>query len=241
VKISAMVLVGKHEPYLEYCLKSIEPIVNEIIMVTPTGLNPMSLDKTLNIKTDYNILKQKGKEVNFAKWRNQCLDNVNGDWIWFADADEIVAHSDGTQPTRQEIKGLIKKHPDAQNFLFLTLHFMWNYYTLDASGTNDHIHNCMRLFKNDGRRFQGKVHEYIEMDESRTFLTNNPMIWHFGHCKGVENLANRYRERHIPDNPYTGKMSKEQLSAYLKTHNKLRGRLATVRYDGPLPRVMNLW
>lgn len=248
MKISAMVLASDIEPYMEYCLKSIEPIVDEIVWLSQSSM-PRGMSADYAVGTDKNhmrFISQGRSEVDFSKWRNMVLDDINkqknpADWILWLDADEIMAHSDGGPVTRKEIEGLIESNKEAENFLFPTLHFMYNYFTLDASGVNDHIHQCMRLFKNDGRRFKRKVHEFIDMKQEFTLRVNSPFIWHFGHCKGIEDLANRYRERHIKDNPFTGHMSKEELEKHFKTHNKLRGRIALARYDGPLPKIMGLW
>jgi len=233
MKISAMVLVGKNEPYLEYCLKSIEPLVDEIICM---GLK----EAVLNIYSKkVKKIRQKGFAVDFAKWRNQVLDKSNGQYILWMDADEVIAKNDGSPVSRKELESIIKSNPNIDNFIFPTLHFMYNFFTLD--GRNNGNHWCMRLFKNDGRRFKRKVHEFIDMKEEKTIRVGDALIWHFGHCKGIQELIGRYKERHIKDNPYTGDMSVNDFNEYLKTHNIIRGRIPLMAYHGPLPKIMGLW
>jgi len=236
MKISGMVLVGKNEPYLEYCLKSIEGICDEIIMVCPEIPYPDLGGNPKIVK-----LAQKGYDMDFAKWRNQILDAAKGDWILWLDADEIFAWQNGKEVTRHHMEKVIDnlEEKGVNAVKFLTHHFMYNYFTID--GRNNGIHYSMRLFKNDGRRFTGKVHEYIDLDQKKTATIWDFVIWHFGHCKGIEELANKYRKRRIPDNPYTGHMSKEELQKYLKTHDILRGMIPLIKYDGSLPKVMELW
>ena len=66
-----------------------------------------------------------------------------------------------------------------------------------------------------------------------------PMIWHFGHCKGLENIRERYRERDIKENPWhvEGKTTDDKC----KEHELFRGSLPCIHYAGKLPKVMKLW
>lgn len=240
-----MVLVGRHEPYLEYCLKSIEDLVDEIVILRPNNENVM-----LKIDDDIRKLNHPekcievvedltGELVDFAGWRNKVLDKAKGGYCLWLDSDEVLAKVDGSPVKRHELEALIRANMGMDNFIFPTVHFMYNFFTLD--GRNNGQHWCMRLFKNDGRRFEKKVHEYIPMKEEKTVRVTDVIVWHFGHVKGMQDLLNRYKERHIKDNPFTGKMDEKEFNEYMRTHHVLRGRDPTIRYDGPLPHVMGLW
>ena len=243
MKISAIVLVGKNEPYLEYCLKSIENIVDEIIYVMP--INEANVGMTLHsIGTKNRVLTQNTKEIDFAKWRNQALEACCGDFVFWIDADEVFANLDGSPVSRKSFEGLCKSM-DSEGYPstgFFTRHFIYNYFTLDGRNNGLHV-SADRLFKADSvKGWQGAVHERVVFKTKRkTRNIMGPAIWHFGHCKGIEDIVKRYRSRHIKDNPFTGKMSKNEFDRYLRTHQMLRGTLPLSKYDGPMPKVMNLW
>lgn len=239
-----MVLVGNYEPYLEYCLKSLEPLVDEIVIVEEERGSCDDLGEAYNIKTPITTIWQdmfcKGN-VDFSAWRNECLEQSTGDWILWLDADEVFAWKNGKEVTRKQIESLIKQLEvkGINAVKFLTHHFMYNYFTLDARNNGEHY--SMRLFKNDGRRFEKKVHEFINLEPKKTGTIWDMMIWHFGHCKGIEELVSKYKERKIPDNPYTNKLTDKEFKSYLKVNDNLRGTLPLMRYEGKMPEVMGLW
>ena len=249
MKISAMVLAGKYEPYLEYCIESIKDICDEIIIFhhPETDLNKLPMLKSDGQKIiDYTIADERGQQaaedvkVDFAEWRNSCLALSTGDWILWLDADEVLAYKNGGTVTRASIEALIKAKPDGKFFSFTTLHFLWNYFTLD--GRNNGEHWSMRLFKKEGAHFKREIHEYLEIPEGTQYNVTNPWIWHFGHTKGMEDLRQKYtKTMAIPSNPYKSVYGTKTPDEYCATHELFRGTRPIINYRGPLPRVMKLW
>ena len=86
MKISACFITKDEEKNIEQCLKSIEGIVDEIIVVD-TG----SRDSTINLANKYT------NKIYFYQWnndfsgaRNFAIGKVKGDYILFLDADEYL-------------------------------------------------------------------------------------------------------------------------------------------------------
>ena len=234
MKISGMVLCGKYEPYLKYCLESIKDICDEIyVFVKDIGVME-------DIKTNCFVVEQEGDETDFSKWRNEIVDISKGDWILMLDADEILAFSNGAPVTRNDIENIIASKDDALFYGFATRHFVWNYFTLD--GRHSGVHWSMRLFQKTERRFKRKVHEFIDIKEGEQFRVMNPLIWHFGHCKGMEDLREKYAKTgKVSDNPY-GIRNEEQNNGHCARHEWFRGvNVPLINYSGPLPKVMRLW
>jgi hypothetical protein len=74
-------------------------------------------------------------------------------------------------------------------------------------------------------------------------LYPNPTIWHFGHCKGMENMRQKYaKTREILDNPFRAEHLKyKDNDEYCKFHGKITTKMPLIPYWGPMPSVMKLW
>ena len=166
MKISAILLVGEYEPYLEYCIKSIENIVDEIIMVKKKEGNTGVITKLKPVILE---IPQKCKKVDFAKWRNQALNRCNGEYILRIDADEIIAHPDGGKLTRFDMEHLcnIIKKENVPSISLFTYHFLYNYFTIDGRNNGWHFTKHV-LFKNIRRAARLK---WLLAD----FLFKNPL------------------------------------------------------------------
>jgi len=84
VKLSAAMIVRDEEHHLEACLRSIQDLVDEIVLVD-TGSEDQSVA----------IARRFGARVfefawcdDFAAARNHGLERCRGDWILYIDADE---------------------------------------------------------------------------------------------------------------------------------------------------------
>ena len=139
MKISAIVLVGLNEPYLKYCIKSIEDIVDEIVFVMPMDIGVKYKTKCKSIH-----ISQEDDETDFSKWRNAALKQCNGDYVLWIDADEILANYDGTPVTRKQLEELMGSMKDTVSIF--TYHFLYYYRIID--GRNNGLHFSMhRVFK----------------------------------------------------------------------------------------------
>lgn len=301
MKISAMVLVGDNEPYLDYCIESIKDVVDDIIFFCRGNIShtlgpliptyDLEDDKGIDIKNEefrdkIEILGQEEKEVDFSKWRNTVLEemtNKGTDWVLFVDADEIFANADGTPVTRKQLEEIIEtkykfndgKEHLAESFDLFTRHFVWNYFTIDARNNGQHFsaqrlfrlptgsvhceyarpvheilfwykkkHGTNKRFMYDPKRIRLNVERRAKKSCPYWVITEEegnkiPIIWHFGQCKGMENIRERYRKRDMPENPWYEKdKNTDQKCA---EHPLFRGSLPAIHYAGKLPKVMKLW
>ena len=259
MRISAMVLVGENEPYLKYCIESIKDLVDEIVfLLSPTVQgNFKSEYKDEKFKFIWQTAENK-YETDFASWRNQALKECTGDYVLWLDADEILAKPNGENCSRELLEQILSNNKDIYHFF--TFHFLYDYRTID--GRNDGLHfSQTRLFRNDGNnRFEGKIHEYLtrpeaEEEEPNKYtrvwcrptqnfgVVNNPCIWHFGGCKGMEDVRKKYAmQRDIKGNPFAEEFKRYKDNDEYCSHHPLFIKVRPlISYQGPLPKVMKLW
>jgi len=221
MKISAMILVGDNEPYLDYCIASIKDLVDEIVYINDKG------------------------KVDFAKWRNKALKQITGDWVLYIDADEVLAKPDGKNVTRKEMEMLIHKADEEgiHAYNIFTLHFLYNYRLIDGRNNGNHF-SVSRFFRRDDViKYIGRIHELPQF-KATPKIANIKHFWiyHFGHCKGMEDLRNKYRmSMQIDENPFRPHFVGMTPDQYCATHELFRMSRPIIFYDGHLPKVMKLW
>lgn len=181
IRISAALIVRDEEQFLEGCLASIKPHVDEIVVVD-TG----SIDRTMDIARSFDVkLLERQWRSDFAWARNQGLDAASGDWILYIDADERLTVPPGAN-LRDNLAG---DEVFASRLLFRP--------TLNATPFREY-----RLFRNDPRlRFKGSMHETILPDLDRlkaatgAQVTLSPVeLLHLGYESG----SDWKHERNLP-------------------------------------------
>jgi glycosyltransferase involved in cell wall biosynthesis len=144
-RLTAAIIVKNEAEHLAGCLASIEPIVDEIVVVD-TGSTDSSAE----------VAKSFGAEVlhhdwdgNFSEARNLGLDRASGEWILYIDADERIE-----APTDKTALDAVLDRADASRVGALRLHF-----TL-LEGCS-HAYEW-RMWRHDPAvRFEGIIHESI--------------------------------------------------------------------------------
>ncbi len=193
--ITLSMIVKNEEKYLQGCLESARPYVDEIVIVD-TG----SSDSTIKIAKAY------GAKVidfvwtgNFSQARNESLRHSSGDWILYLDADERLI--DGGQ-----LKKLVNKnHSFAYSVLIRGKHCL-------PSGVVDQVNAYPRLFRKHPKvHFEGVVHEQIVPSISRlgkVIESSEIVIEHLGYGDSVEKVFEK------------GKRNVELLKLQLQLHPK---------------------
>lgn len=164
--LSLCMIVKNEEEHLAKCLASVEPLVDEMIVVD-TG----STDKTVDIARVFGAQVHDFEWTsNFAEARNFSLSKAAGDWILVLDADEVVSSLD--HRALLEIVGRRSRQPVAyslttRNYIVNVSIKGWRAndgkYANEEAGTGWHPSIKVRLFKNDSRiQFEGHVHEVLE-------------------------------------------------------------------------------
>lgn len=199
--ISLCMIVKNEKAMLPACLESVQPVVDEMIMVD-TG----STDSTPEIARTF------GAEVinhpwddNFAEARNIGLEKAKGQWILVLDADEILTDQSAKKlrktvsNTQADALTLIIRNPNPKGELQTYSDF-----------------TLTRLFRNsDQYRYEGMIHEQIRpsIEKKGGMIENSDLIiFHKGYSgETVQgNDSRALRNLHLleesvktsPNNPY---------------------------------------
>lgn len=162
--ISLCMIVKNEEKYLAQCLRSVKPLVDEIVIVD-TG----SSDRTKKIAEAFGAeLYDYAWTEDFSKARNVSLEHAHGEWIVILDGDEVISERD-----HDEIRRLVgAKHKKSFAYSFKTRNYIpdmragWvandGSYREEA-GSGWIPSDKVRLFKrSDKIRFVNPVHELVE-------------------------------------------------------------------------------
>ncbi|GAB6927540.1 hypothetical protein JCM10914A_15230 [Paenibacillus sp. JCM 10914] len=164
--ISACLIVKDEEMYIEQCIQSLKPVVNEIIVVD-TG----STDQTL-AKLEQNSINVFHYEWNnsFSEARNYAISLASEPTILVIDADETLDPS--TVPSLNEYLSHSRNLPASVNIVS----------KLDRyRNVNSRI---TRLFPNsEDYRYHGMIHEqlYYKGNSINEVKTTNVVLHHFGY------------------------------------------------------------
>jgi len=194
--ISLCMIVKDEEANLHSCLKSVQTLVDEIIVVD-TG----STDRTTEIARSY------GAKTHFFPWnndfssaRNESLKYATGEWILVLDADEVLDVNDHTS-----IRKLIAaKDADAYSLVqrtYLKRSACADWISLEtktelARGCHGYITSrLVRFFRNNEHVcFKGRVHEQVEIDllsQNKVIVTTGIPIHHYGNILGPDSLRKK--------------------------------------------------
>ncbi len=183
--LSLCMIVKDEEAFLDKCLKSVAPIVDEMVIVD-TG----STDHTIEIARNYgaDVYRFEWRD-DFSEARNFCVRQARCNWILIMDADEIISEND--LPKIKEL--LTDARVDGYRFILRNYE---NDRTLanitmnpnDYSEGKDYFgfipSRLIRLFrKHRAISFSGAVHETIDYNFDRAgFIAKNTdiSIHHYG-------------------------------------------------------------
>ncbi len=139
--LSAALIVRDEAQFIGDCLRSVAPVVDEIVVVD-TG----SRDETPEIARSLGarVIDHPWRE-DFAEARNVSLELARGEWILYIDADERLAETD-----RVTVEKLLQS-ADEVAFRVLLRPML-----------NTTLYREYRLWRNDPRiRFEGIIHERV--------------------------------------------------------------------------------
>jgi tetratricopeptide (TPR) repeat protein len=176
-------IVKDEEKYIEQCLNSALPLVDEVIIVD-TG----STDNTINIIENNYIDKVKlikhDWNNDFAEARNKSIIDAKGDWILILDADEKISFD-----KEKLLKQLEEEDVDGYNIP------MYNFLSIDNI-----LYSAVmpRLLKNNDLRYIGAIHEQVrlngeELKKQNTFETTTCKIIHYGYLHENVLVKNKTR------------------------------------------------
>jgi glycosyltransferase involved in cell wall biosynthesis len=199
--VSICMIVKNEERFLAQCLRSVQDLADEIIIVD-TG----STDRTIEIAKSFGatVIEREWRN-DFAWARNQALEVATKRWIFVLDADEELMAA--AKPSVTALR-------DVPAWLTAVWIRIYNR-SDDYVGTGDMSHALVRIFPNhESIRYRGLIHEFptVNGDANGLAAASSPIgVIHHGYTKevvhgrdkGARNLAivKAAAERE-PDEPY---------------------------------------
>lgn len=160
-KISVVLAVYNEEDNLRNCLKSVEDLADEIVVV-----DGGSKDNTIEIAKEFRakvIVTNNPK--NFHINKNKAIDAANGDWILQLDADEVV-----TEQLKKEIKKATE-NPRINGYWIPRKNLFLGKYLTKGGQYPDYT---LRLYRRGKGRLPGKdVHEQAVVEGRVDYLKND--------------------------------------------------------------------
>ena len=194
-RLSLFMIVKDEEEDLPRCLKTVQGVVDEIVVVD-TG----SVDRTVEIARAHGARVHKFPWTgSFAEARNFAVKKVRGEWILWMDADEELCEADsGLLP------GLLDD-PAVEGY-----HVRIFNYVGESPGTDIEVTFSPRLFRNNTvHRFSGDIHEQWtgSLEEGSRFRLCPVRIFHYGYLNPKVRQRGKNRrnieilERLVAQNP----------------------------------------
>lgn len=197
IKLSACLIVKDEEANLDRCLKSLEGVVDEIVVVD-TG----STDRTVEIAVRHGaVLGHFAWCDDFAAARNASLELATGNWALWIDADEEL-----TAESRNSIyEAVIRPHFGGYFIRIVNL--------MDADNeANQYVHKPVRLFRRIPEiRFDGRIHEQVlqAFDQHGLIAATlgNATLKHYGYQQAVMQQKDKLNrtvtmlEREVKEHP----------------------------------------
>lgn len=178
--LTLCMIVKNEEKYLRECLKSVDGIADEIVIVD-TG----SSDRTLEIAGEFGAKIYHFEWVNdFSAARNFALSKSTGRWILYLDADERLSAA---------------SVPELRQIIRTNFKYAFNCYvkSIDETNNTPNVMQYQRLFLNSRKlRFHGSIHEQIieSLKKENYKLFNSGIeIIHIGYNVSKEDLKVKAR------------------------------------------------
>lgn len=174
MKISLCMIVKNEEKYIQQCLESALDIVDEAIIVD-TGSTDTTIDIiNKNFKENVRVINYQW-ENDFSAARNVSLSHATGDWILILDADEKISCDKAK---------LLEILDQTDNRAYII-----PIYNFQSSGNIDYSTCMIRLYRNEGCRYEGAIHEQIRFSDglhTKEVLDKAICkIFHYGYLKST--------------------------------------------------------
>ena len=190
-RISLCMIVKNEERFLENCLKSVQGLVDEIVIVD-TG----STDSTVSIAHRYGakVVDHIWKE-DFSDARNISLKHATGDWVLWLDADEEIAPG-----AADRFRAAVLSAPPVVGAYMVKIR---NWLTRPERFEQGEmaVHHACRLFRlTSGVYFEGRIHEQnlrsLRQLGFEQAWFDGLMLDHYGYAGEVMSSRNKH-ERFI--------------------------------------------
>ena len=162
--LSVILITRNEEKNLRRCLKSL-PRHDSLIVV-----DSQSSDQTVSIAKEFGAQVTVRAFTDYAEQKNACLDRVKTGWVFSIDADEEL-----DSLLRGEIEAVCYGNARKQE-AFRVLRRQFFLGRLLRFGKTQS--RPLRLFRKNGGRFSGRIHEEVLTGEGPVGFLNGMMIHH---------------------------------------------------------------
>ena len=183
MKISGCLITLNEERNLARCLKSLAPLVDEIVLV-----DSGSTDRTLEIAGEFGARIVRQAWLGYVAQKNIALDHASHPWVLSLDADEEIS------PELAAAIEQLKSSPalESNGYRVSRLVFYRGRWIRHGDWYPDRL---VRLFRRDEARFAGgRVHEKLEIAGNHPLLPGH--LHHFTYATAADRAARsaRYAE-----------------------------------------------
>ena len=181
MQISAIIITKNEEQNIERCLKSLQNIADEILVV-----DAFSTDTTKDICEKYNVKFFQHQWLGYAQQKNYANSLSSYDVILSIDADEVLSGE-----LQQSLINL--KSTDKQNFV-CQINRLTNY-------CGKWIYHCgwypdkkIRVFNRNQAKWAGVIHETISYDDNTEVIKLKGDLFHYSYHSIEDHIkrANKY-------------------------------------------------
>lgn len=163
-KLTVLIPCKDEAHRIEDCIRSAMDIADEVL-VADSG----STDETLDIVRRVGGCRIINREfVNYADFKNWAMGHAANPWVMILDADERLTPELGAE-MREAIKS------DNHDGYWIRARYFFLGHEIRHGGWQ--TQKNMRLFRRDRCQYGvSRVHEFVEIDESKTAELSNPLI-----------------------------------------------------------------
>jgi tetratricopeptide (TPR) repeat protein len=183
--LSVCLIARDEESCIGRCLRSVRGWADEIVVVD-TG----SSDRTPEIARRYGAsVHSRPWRDDFSDARNSAIERARGDWILFLDADEEIDAENRSRITR-----LLSRGDRVAAYRVSIRNIM-----PEGRVGGEFVNRYPRLFRRNGARYEGRIHEQIEPAISRrggVIAESDVQILHHGYNLSLD-AENEKVERNI--------------------------------------------
>lgn len=189
IKLSFVIITRNEEKNIERCLKSVQPLADEIVVV-----DSFSTDKTQSICEQYNVKFVQHPFENYSAQKNYANSLTTNDFIFSIDADEVLSEE------LQKSITAFKQNPTAE---VCTLNRLTNYAGTWIKHGGWYPDTKIRLWNKNKGQWQGAIHEHIHFSEKPVVFHLQGDLLHYTYNSFKEHIDISYK--------YADMMAKEML------------------------------
>ncbi len=192
-KISAVIITLNEEEYIEECIQSLLPAVDEVVVV-----DSYSTDRTKEICKKLGVEWYEQEWLGYADTKNWANSQASNDWVLSIDADEILTPLLANSIQEVKINGL----SESKVYSFNRLN---NYCGVWLKYAGWYPDVKVRLFAKNIAKWEGSVHEKLVFNRSVSQFNLKGDLLHYS-IKNKEDHIARVKKYCKLEKPYANRL-----------------------------------